>query len=612
MTDHIQSWLKHTAKHRWRWLGGLGALALVALLLTRLPLGGGIARYGFYCLAVGTAVIALTVWQRSATGGLSRRLWSRLYFAGLALLVLGPLVDPHGYILALDTSWGPHYVFNQLDNPATVSRYAVSGAQFALHTLLGAELAQSVFILTILFLVGWGMYTTLPIKRQVAKYFAGTLYLLNPFVYDRLISGQWLLLLGYGLLPFAVRSLGRLLHEPTNRRALFVAVWWLVLTLCSFHFLFIFGLVFLVGWAIALLSASDKRHILKTWITVPAWYLLFNLFWLVPALFAASQADFVDRSHAFTFATHADIFGSAWTSAVWLQGFFGQKGVQLAIESWPVALLFLPIIGLAVYGAAQAVRHRPWRDLTVTLAASAYLAIILAVGVASAGSREIYLWLFDLVPGFTAMREPQKFVMLLAFFYAVFGAYGLVVLFDRWREVWQRVLLVGAAGALILLQVLPMLNGLNGQLHRTDYPIGWYRVRDITNETPEGKILVLPWQQYFRLPFAYQDKVIANPVPAMLERPTYVSRRIDVAGANEPPERPLDETALKIDWRKELTEKDIRTLQAYDVRWIVVLNSIKRVNAEQLLQFPQVRERYSDQEIMLLELDPAEEGKRRT
>ena len=532
------------------------------------------------------------------------RLWSKLYFAGLALLVVGPLLEPHGYILALDASWGPHYVFNQLDNPAfLLSRIVISSLTLGLHALLGAELAQSVFILVTLFLVGWGMYTALPIKRQLAKYFAGTLYLLNPFVYDRLMSGQWLLLLGYAFLPFAVRALYRLMQQPGRRQALIVAAWWLAMTLCSFHYLFIFGLVFLVGWGIALLSAADKRRVALHWAAAFGWYVLFNLFWLIPALSSSGDTQFVDKTHAFTFATHGDILGSPWLAVLWLQGFFGQKGVQLAAQNPWVATLWLPVIGLAVYGAVRAIRKPAWRDFTVTLTVSAYLAIVLAVGVASVGSRTFYLWLFDYLPGFTAMREPQKFVALLALFYAIFAAYGLVLLFDRFRHRWQRALLVAAAGGLILVQVLPMLNGVSGQLHRIDYPIGWYRARDTINESSSGNILVLPWQQYLKLPFAYTDKVIANPAPAVFDRSTYVSRRIDVAGATEPPDRLIDEVADKIDHKKKLTERDLRILKAYDVRWIAVLNSPKAANARQLLDFPQVHERYRDPEIVLFELD---------
>ena len=531
------------------------------------------------------------------------RSWSKLYFIVLAFLITGPLLVPRGYILALDTAWGPHYVFNNLSNPASPSRVVISSLMLGLRTVLGAELAQSVFLLAILFLVGWGMYTALPIKRWAAKYFAGTLYLLNPFVYDRLMSGQWLLLLGYALLPFAVQALYRLMQQPGSRQALIVAAWWLAMTLCSFHYLFIFGLVFLVGWGIALLSAVDKRRVAFHWVAALGWYVLFNLFWLILALVSAGDAQFVDKTHAFTFATHSDILGSPWISVLWLQGFFGQKGVQLASQNPLVAGLFLPLIGLAVYGTVRAIKNPAWRDLTVTLMVSAYLAIVLAVGVASAGSRTFYLWLFDYLPGFTAMREPQKFVALLALFYAIFGAYGLVTLFDRFRQAWQRTLLVAIAAGLIVVQVLPMLNGVSGQLHRTDYPIGWYRVRDTINESPDGKILVLPWQLYFKLPFAYTDKVIANPAPAVFDRPTYVSRRVDVAGATEPPDRLIDEVADKIDHKKKLTEKDLRILRAYDIRWIVVLSSEKAVNAKELLDFPQVQERYRDPEIVLYELD---------
>ncbi len=268
-------------------------------------------------------------------------------------------------------------------------------------------------------------------------------------------------------------------------------------------------------------------------------------------------------------------------------------------------MLFLPLIGLAVYGAVKAVKRPDWRDPTVTLAIAAYLAIVLSVGVASAGSRPVYLWLFEHVPGFAAMREPQKFTALLCLFYALFAGFGLSVLFERFKESWQRVLLMAGALALVALQVIPMFGGLGGQLQRTDYPIGWYRARDITNETPDGTILVLPWQQYLKVPFAYDDKVVLNPVPAVFDREARVSRRIGVAGAAEPPDRPIDTVADKLDLGQPLNEYDFRVLDAYKVQWLVVLYPPRHsASLLRLAADPRFSVRYRDSSIMLFKVDP--------
>src|SRR5207247_5051796 len=51
-----------------------------------------------------------------------------------------------------------------------------------------------------------GMARLVPAPRAAARIAGGVLYAWNPFTYERLLLGQWALLLGYAVLPWAVAA----------------------------------------------------------------------------------------------------------------------------------------------------------------------------------------------------------------------------------------------------------------------------------------------------------------------------------------------------------------------------------------------------------------------
>jgi len=69
---------------------------------------------------------------------------------------------------------------------------------------------------------------------------AGTLYAVNPFVFNRLFVGHFALLIGYALLPFAVKAAIRCFHRGGLRWCV-PALWWAGLTSLSPHFAWIYG-----------------------------------------------------------------------------------------------------------------------------------------------------------------------------------------------------------------------------------------------------------------------------------------------------------------------------------------------------------------------------------
>ncbi len=150
-------------------------------------------------------------------------------YGAVVLLVLGPLLLP-GYVLTLDMVFTP--VLRMPDQVS--SSYLFRALLHLLDIVLPADLVQKVMLFAILLLTGLGMHRlmeSLPARKPadavppLALYFAGLLYTINPFTYDRLLAGQYNVLFGYALLPWFVRALLKFVARPGRKNALVVAGW---------------------------------------------------------------------------------------------------------------------------------------------------------------------------------------------------------------------------------------------------------------------------------------------------------------------------------------------------------------------------------------------------
>src|SRR5260221_8578431 len=158
-----------------------------------------------------------------------RALTPPLVYLLLAVAVAGPLLAP-GLVLAVDLAPVPHphlasayWGVAQGTHEGSLSRLPLD-ALFVLLGRVGAvAIGEKLLLLAIVFLAGLGMHRAAPARTEAGRYFAGLLYAVNPFVYDRLYTGQWFLLLGYALVPWAFRQFGRLLAGDSRRACGFAA-----------------------------------------------------------------------------------------------------------------------------------------------------------------------------------------------------------------------------------------------------------------------------------------------------------------------------------------------------------------------------------------------------
>ena len=122
------------------------------------------------------------------------------------------------------------------------------------------------------------------------------------------------------------------------------------------------------------------------------------------------------------------------------------------------------------------------------------------------------LWMYETIPGWSGLRDSHKIAGVLALVYVTLAGIGVDRLVVRGKEgsSWAKTVLP-------VIFVLPLLFGMyelfgfRGQLIPVDYPASWYETRHVLSATPdEEKMLVLPWQGYFSLPFNNQ-LLVSNP-----------------------------------------------------------------------------------------------------
>src|SRR5229473_1246054 len=126
----------------------------------------------------------------------------------LGMLALGPGLG-RGFLLSYDMVTVPRQPFTaaMFGLTGTLPRAVPSDAVAAAAArALPADIVQKLLLLSIFVLASSGMAALLAGEHWLARMAGAVFYAWNPFVAERLIIGQWALLLGYGALPWVLRA----------------------------------------------------------------------------------------------------------------------------------------------------------------------------------------------------------------------------------------------------------------------------------------------------------------------------------------------------------------------------------------------------------------------
>jgi hypothetical protein len=448
------------------------------------------------------------------------------WFGLLALLIAGPLLGG-GWLLLLDYLSGPRAPGIEVFPLPSSGDIGNALPLLALHAALGevySTLPDKLYLLAPVLIGGSGAYRLARRRLGVsalAGAYGGTLFVVNPFTYDRYLAGQLFFLLGYSLLPWALGPLFDLLRRPSARATVRAGFWVFALGAVSVH---VAGIYLLLLVATALVASS--RRGLAYGATALALGTLASSYWLLPGVFTRPGPDVgpadlrVYESRPRGFAVLPTLMG--------MDGFWRDEFAAGPERHPSLYLLLVPILGLAVLGAVQLFLRADVRRFAIVLSVAGVVGLFLASGSSFPATAEVFRWLYGHVPFFGAYREPQKFLALVLLGYAVFGAMGLETILRGVSPRLRTAVLPTAAMAAtvgVLGYGYTLFWGFAGQVELARYPPGWLKADRKMAARGDGRLLVFPWHLYAVWSFS-GSRIVANPTRSFFSR--------DVLTANEP------------------------------------------------------------------------------
>ncbi|HYZ93904.1 MAG TPA: hypothetical protein VFA34_16145 [Actinomycetota bacterium] len=479
-----------------------------------------------------------------------------------------------GYLLQVDIVFGPR------PGPVTPGLGApVSALQSLAVDLLGGDVAGRIYAAGVLFLAGFAPMVLLRHARWYAQCVAGILGALNPWVYARMVEGQWTLVAGAAGLFLWVAAWEALQARPGPRRAALLAVVGGGTAAFSPHMVAPIVVLAIIGGAWSRIWRERNR------ITWTAWSFAMLGLLLAPGalwFFFGEQERAYESVKQFTAAdftffrsTSSDDYG-LFVNLLGLYGYWGERLGRFPLASdgaawWPLTTAI--VVGAAVVGAVLD-RARAW------LLPCGLVGLAVSASTALPSVREAVVWLAERVPFVGVYREPQKWSALWLLAVATLAAGAVDQLAQR-SDTRRR---LGAAFApavayLVALAALfpagvAQIRAIPPIVKPLEYPRDWSDTRAYLAATvaPREPVVVLPWHLYQSLSFT-EGRLVANPARVFFPGRVIVPRNLEIPGRPTEITTPFDRIGLVVagaGHRRCALATEVRNL---GVRWMLVLDA---------------------------------------
>lgn len=369
---------------------------------------------------------------------------------------------------------------------------------------------------TLLWIYIWNLiWRILNIKDEkklfFIKFFSISFIVFNPFVYERFITQTNIILSIYFIWFGLISLIEYILTFKNNKLYLSWIFFWISFMIMPHT------LVFLLIIFITTLSFFYKNFSIKKIFFSISIVFLINSNWLIWSLFLNETKSLwkistfnVQNIEAFT----SNNLNSLWVEItnILLYWFWWGKYNRLDIPDnnyWYLAWFL--ILWIIIYGWYELYKIR--KKLTLYLLSLATFAYILWLWISSTLFSWINELLYEYIPYYIWMREPQKLIGILMIVYSIFfliWAYTILEknkTFKR-KEYFKKIFLnnyfvMGYILILILIWSPNVLFWFNGQLKISNYPKEIFQSRDNLIEYNDTNVLILPWHSYMACEWSY-------------------------------------------------------------------------------------------------------------
>ncbi|MFA5382548.1 MAG: hypothetical protein WC356_05230 [Candidatus Micrarchaeia archaeon] len=416
-------------------------------------------------------------------------------------------------------------------------------------------------------------------KLGIAALF-GILLVFNPFVYERIMMGQWGVVASTLLMPIFIYYMFKYFKEPNNHNLIWLVIGFMASSVHQLHF-FVINLGILFLYILILLFKERFKQIpsitiLKNTIKVLGILFLINLYWVLPYIFTQLQTQntgiigAIDESDMLFFAPKTSVVNSLINTAG-MYGSWRENSIILAKNILPLPV-WLGILIIFIFLMIRGFLTDPKKPENILFILLFIIGLIFAVGMASQYTAPIFEWFFDNVPFFKGFRDSNKFVSLIVISYAILGAKGLKSIIDENKDRIHNLKLRKAFGPILVLIMLSLIIiynfpqiGLWGQLHPISYPESYSELNTYLKNIDEtGHVMYLPLGTYFTYNWskpAGLDGRIGNPINRVVEK-------FIITGSNEQDYGAKNE--LQTNLEVCLKNKNISCLEEQGIQYIIL------------------------------------------
>lgn len=513
-------------------------------------------------------------------------LWYAILFSSTgALLVLWHLLLP-GYIILLDWVPGPYLSFSYTN----VGEYIQAPSSLliaCLGLLFPSWVVQKIIFFGLIFSLFFIPIIFYPWKKVSFVQYATSLFAVcNPFVYERLLTGQWRVGVGY----ICLFPLFYFLFRWSNTRSrasllgvfgtLFLTGFW------SIHFLaigIVITFVYIATTSILLLSEKKYQLIISSLKQVVIGSILFlvgSLYWIIP--YSQSETNVLEHfaSDDFSaFETARDAHIGVVLNVITMRGFWVERHAwaeQFTLPGsspWMFYSAFIALIILAYFGYTS-LQTKEEKRTRVSISIIYLSAIIFAAGISALFIWKLNYWLLEHVSFWNGFRETHKWTGVAVVLYALLAGRGLAYVYEHWRYRYRRVVLISITMLIAIFLVPKLFFGLGGQVSTVWYPESWLGVNSILTKSPECRALFLPWHQYYAVTWN-SNRLSGNPSTQAFDCEVVSGQNTELGNMKSFGDHIADYTAIEHvvtsnSKSDEHIAKTITTLRASGVEYIVV------------------------------------------
>jgi len=391
-----------------------------------------------------------------------------------------------------------------------------------LGLIIEYALFQKMLCFSILFFLGIGGFLfvqeIINEKRSLVKmwvsYIGGFFMMINPFVYARLIDGQWFVMFGMIFVLYVFIHLLRWYKLHRRKDVIYAIIYSVFAVMISHHAVFFIFII--VGSFFALLYWKKRNIKNITWIVFFfSAILIANIniilgYALNLSPNSVSMHQF-NQEHLQTFSAIDNGNASIYINVLSLHGYWGENqgrflSTQKYVAVWkPLFLIFFAFVLVGIYFGRK-------KFEIIFLVFTGIISYILAIGIKGIFG-PLVQFLYAYIPFYMGLREPHKWLNIFVICFCGIMIYGLYYILILVRQTWA-VHVIGVAFIVMIITYTPTIFfGFQGQMQVRDFPQEWYRAKEkinCENNDKSAKVLFLPWHQYLKIDFLH-DKKVANP-----------------------------------------------------------------------------------------------------